>query len=360
METSPAAMAAGGGGRIGGSTFHSAPRSSAPSRSSGSGSRQSSGGLRRRSLPPSHEGWQGGGRGGDYYQRRSGGYFGGRRHMDLDGGVGGGYGAGDVLVLPRVYSAPVVRDSSGTMLMTTNVVLFLLLVVLLLAPFLSLDGGASVIGGRVRAAEGAVGVVDADPLTTVATVKVGLLASARDLQHDLDDLTRRANTSSARGLAEVVCEVVIALGRHPDYWTHAAVAAVETPLSSAEAAFGNRSVAERVKLEVETLSNVDGRGVRTAQRRRRTGNEGAAADRSLPPPEYIVVTIVVAATGGLRATLPRRIRSVSDLWRALDAIAAVSTNDMRALEVLWAPQEEGDTLTEAVMLADHPELMRVG
>ncbi|KAK1861230.1 hypothetical protein I4F81_003814 [Pyropia yezoensis] len=130
-----------------------------------------------------------------------------------------------------------------------------------------------------------VGAVDGNPQATVATVKVGLLASARGLQHDLDDLTRRANTASARGLAEVASEVAVALGRHPDYWTHAAVEAVEQPLSTAE-------------------------GVH--------------------------------------------------VWRALDALAAVSTEDMHALEVLWAPQEEGDTLSEEEMLADHPELMRVG
>eukprot|EP00170_Pyropia_yezoensis_P003902 contig_16205_g3913 len=204
-----------------------------------------------------------------------------------------------------------------------------------------------------------VGAVDGNPQATVATVKVGLLASARGLQHDLDDLTRRANTASARGLAEVASEVAVALGRHPDYWTHAAVEAVEQPLSTAEGVYGARSVAERVKLEAETLSNVGGRGVHTVDRRRRPEEEARRAVTP-PPAAYIVVTMVVAATGGLRAALPRRISSVSHVWRALDALAAVSTEDMHALEVLWAPQEEGDTLSEEEMLADHPELMRVG
>ena len=73
-----------------------------------------------------------------------------------------------------------------------------------------------------------------------------------------------------------------------------------------------------------------------------------------------MVTVVVAATGGLARALPRRIQNVTDLRRALTALAGVGTDDMQACEVIWAPQGEGDTLTEREMLTDHPELLRVG
>jgi len=45
-----------------------------------------------------------------------------------------------------------------------------------------------------------------------------------------------------------------------------------------------------------------------------------------------------------------------DIKQVLGALSAVSGEDMDALEVLWAPQQRGDSMTRAEMLLDHPEL----
>lgn len=301
------ALAARGGGRVGGSSF-SAPRS-APAPSYG-----------------------GGGGGGDY---------GG-------GGYGGGYGGGGVMVMPRIYSPVVPVYGGGFGLGGFGGLTTLLLLVAVAGVVVSSVGSA------VGAATGA-GDPD-DPPTSVVTVKVGLLASARQLQRDLDAVAQRANTASARGLAELLQEVVVALVRNPDYWTHASVNAAPSSmrLSEAEAEFGRRSLNERVKLEEETLSNVGGRGVQATTRRVRPGEELSSG-----PSEYIVVTLVVAATGGLSKALPRRLDGVADLRAALTALGGVTTDDMQACEVIWAPQSDTDTLTEREMLADHPDLVRV-
>lgn len=295
------ALAARGGGRVGGSSF-SAPRS-APAPSYGGG---------------------GGGYGG------------------------GGYGGGGVMVMPRIYS-PVVPVYGGGFFMGGFGGLTTLLLLVAVAGVV-----VSSVGSAVGAATGA-GDPD-DPPTSVVTVKVGLLASARQLQRDLDAVAQKANTASARGLAELVQEVVVALVRNPDYWTHASVDAAPSSmrLSEAEAEFGRRSLNERVKLEEETLSNVGGRGVQSTTRRVRPGEELSAG-----PSEFIVVTLVVAATGGLSKALPRRLDGVADLRAALTALGGVTTDDMQACEVIWAPQSDTDTLTEREMLADHPDLVRV-
>lgn len=249
------------------------------------------------------------------------------------------------MVMPRIYTPVAPVYGGGGFVGLTTLIFMVAFAAVVVQSVGSAVGASSAVGGYD------------DPPTTVTTVKVGLLSSARDLQADLDALTRVANTSSARGLAEVLREVSVALVRNPDYWSHAAISSVERPLSGAESEFGSRSLSERVKLEDETLSNVAGRGVRTSVRRRRPGEEDLLR---YGPGEYIVVTLVVAATGGLARALPKRINNVTDLRRALTALAGVGTDDVQACEVLWAPQEGGDTLTEREMLTDHPELLRIG
>jgi uncharacterized membrane protein len=71
------------------------------------------------------------------------------------------------------------------------------------------------------------------------------------------------------------------------------------------------------------------------------------------PGEYIVVTVVVGAEGNLQ--LPA-INSTEDLRQALRQIGGISSDRLLALEVLWTPQEEGDTLTTDDMLAEYPDL----
>ncbi|GAB0495636.1 hypothetical protein MMPV_006938 [Pyropia vietnamensis] len=296
------ALAARGGGRVGGSSFSSPQSAPAPSYGGG--------------------GYEG-------------------------GGYGGGYGGGGVMVMPRIYT-PVIPVYGGFGLGGFGGLTTLLLLVAV----------AGVVVSSVGSAVGAVtGAGDPDdPPTSVVTVKVGLLASARQLQRDLDAVAQRANTMSARGLAELLQEVVVALVRNPDYWTHASLNASPSSmrLSEAEAEFGRRSLNERVKLEEETLSNVGGMGVRSTTRRVRPGEELSSG-----PSEYIVVTLVVAATGELSKALPRRLDGVADLRAALTALGGVTTDDMQACEVIWAPQSDTDTLTEQEMLADHPDLVRV-
>lgn len=194
---------------------------------------------------------------------------------------------------------------------------------------------------------------EVDPKTAVTVLKVGLLATARALQVDLDTLARSADTSTVSGLRYVLGETVTALLRNPDYWMYGSVDVKQARLSQAEEEFNRVSLEERLKLDEETLSNAAGRRVEAPR---------AAATRtdiSKAPNEYIVVSLVVAAAGNLVTKLPKSIDSTNDVNRALRALAGVSKDSLQAVEVIWAPQSLRDTLSEREMLGDHPELRRL-
>lgn len=299
LHLAPPAEAARGGGRVGGSSFRSMPRS-AP---------RSSGGY------------------------RGGGYRGGNR-----GGYGGGYGGGmlgPVIVNPFMMPVPVYAGGGGGV-----GALATLAFVGIAVSTLSRIGGAvfsdtddDIYGGGA-------------PPGAVVSLKLGLLASARGVQVDLDRIARSADTTTAGGLAAVLQETVVALLRHPDYWTHAAVAARRE--TSPEPAFNAVAASERSKIRRETLSNVRG-AVREMA-------DGAGDDI---PQEFIVVTLLVVADPQLVRRLPRSINNEADVRRALQGLAFVQADDIQALELLWAPQRAADVLTKQEMLEDHPELRAV-
>uniref|UniRef100_A0A7S1T647 DUF1517 domain-containing protein n=1 Tax=Compsopogon caeruleus TaxID=31354 RepID=A0A7S1T647_9RHOD len=291
------AWAASTGGRVGGSQFRSVP--SAPSRSYGGG-----------------------------------------------GGGGGGYFLPSAPVVPVMpfyspfYFFPGVAVPFGG-----------------LAPVLLLAGGALAVMSLVNRVGSWVGSeadeedIYGDTTTSVSVVKVGLLSSAKMLQTDLNEIARTADTGSSRGLHKVLQDTVLALVRNPEFWTHGSTSSKSMPLSRAESEFTRVSMDTRSKIREETLTNVD-------QLKRETAKRLSEVDAlNQAPAEYIVVTILVASTGNLR--LPGRVREPDDLRSALKALGSIAPDSIQGLEVLWSPQAENSTLTEAELLLDNPELHRI-
>ncbi|HBB30418.1 MAG TPA: hypothetical protein DC064_00845 [Cyanobacteria bacterium UBA9273] len=208
---------------------------------------------------------------------------------------------------------------------------------------------------RIGAGSDSDGISYSNPKVSVGRVQVGLLAQARGLQKELNDLARSANTDSAAGRAQVLQEATLALLRHPEYWVYGAASSQQTPLEAAEAKFNQFSLAERSKFTAETLSNFSGQ--------LRQGNSKAAASDSAgnlvkteAPGEYIIVTILVGAEGKLE--LPA-INSSDELRQALRQMGGISSDRLLAMEILWTPQAEGDTLTSDDLLAEYPDLKLV-
>lgn len=194
-----------------------------------------------------------------------------------------------------------------------------------------------------------------NPTVAIGQVQVGLLAEARELQDELDKLALTANTGSAEGRAQVLQEVSLALLRHPEYWVYGATQSEKTRLAVAEAKFNQLALAERSKVQEETLSNVnnqlrDGNATKSLP----TDENGELVKTEMEAPsEYIVVTLVVGTLGNLQ--LPT-INGSDQMRQALSQIGGIGSEQLLAFEVLWTPQAKGDTLTTDDMLTYYPNL----
>ncbi|HIK31766.1 MAG TPA: DUF1517 domain-containing protein [Oscillatoriales cyanobacterium M59_W2019_021] len=195
-----------------------------------------------------------------------------------------------------------------------------------------------------------------NPTISVSRVRVGLLAQARELQGELDNLAQVADTSSASGRSQVLQESTLALLRHPEYFAYGSVDNQQARLESAEAKFNQWSIAERSKFTEETLSNYGGQ-LRQAQTAAALPGEAAAGELAPQDPgEYIVVTLLAAVQGKLE--LPE-IRNEDDLATALRRLGSISSDRLLAVEVLWTPQASGDTLSTDDLIAAYPDLKLV-
>ena len=192
---------------------------------------------------------------------------------------------------------------------------------------------------------------------SVAEVQVGLLANARELQPELNRLALTADMSTATGRATVLQEATLALLRHPEYWVYGSTNSAKASLEAAEAKFNQFSLTERSKFTDETLTNVD--NVIEDDSQKALGGEtkdGALQVREGDSGEYIVATVIVGATGDLN--LPT-INSSDDMRQALQQIGSLGSDRLLAVEILWTPQADGDTLTSEDILAYYPNLKLV-
>jgi uncharacterized membrane protein len=194
-----------------------------------------------------------------------------------------------------------------------------------------------------------------NPKISVGRVQAGLLADARGLQKELDELGRTADTGSAVGRAQVLQEATLALLRHPEYWVYGAAQSQQTALEAAEAKFNQLALAERSKFTAETLTNVNNQ-LREGSSQTSLPTSGGQIVATEAPGEYIIVTILVGVEGKLE--LPT-INSSDDLHQALRQIGGISSDRLLAVEVLWTPQAEGDTLTSDDLMANYPDLKLV-
>ncbi len=226
--------------------------------------------------------------------------------------------------------------------------LFSILIFIAIANFLVRSFRNSGVGGDVG--------YTSNPTVSVAQVQVGLLSSARELQEELDRLARTADTSSASGRAMVLQEATLALLRHPEYWVYGSAESQKAGLDEAEAKFNQLALTERSKFTEETLTNVDNI-LRQANREVLPARGGELAERlGQESGEYIIATIIVGVEGKLE--LPQ-VNDSEDMRRALQQIGSIGSDRLLAVEVLWTPQAEGDTLTTNDILTYYPNLKLV-
>ncbi len=192
---------------------------------------------------------------------------------------------------------------------------------------------------------------------SVAQVQVGLLSSAHELQTELNKLALTADTGSASGRTAVVQESTLALLRHPEYWVYGATQSQQANIDAAEAKFNQLALTERSKFTEETLTNVDSSIKQTTvETLPGEAGESSAIQTQEESGEYIIATVIVGLTGKLE--LPT-INGSDDLRQALQQVGSIGSDRLLAVEVLWTPQAEGDTLSTNDILANYPNLKLV-
>jgi uncharacterized membrane protein len=302
LSQADGALAARSGGRVGGGSFR-AP-TSAP-----------------RSAP-------GGGYGGGYSGGYGGGYYPG----------GGGFG------FPFLLPLFGFGGGAGGLF---SILIFFAIASFLVRSFRSVQGGTTT---------DSYGYAAGSSTVSVAKVQVGLLSEARSLQADLDRIAKTANTSNSEGLTLLLQETTLALLRHPEYWSYAGSDTQQTRLEAAEDQFNRFSLTERSKFTEETLSNVNNQLRQAAPKGLLPDASGQLVPSDQDPGAYIVVTLLVATQGNLKLPV---IRTSQDLRQALGQLGAVSSDNLLAVEVLWTPQAEGDTLSSDDMVLGYADLKMI-
>jgi uncharacterized membrane protein len=212
---------------------------------------------------------------------------------------------------------------------------------------------------RVSGGEGEEVGYNSNPSISVNRLQVGLFAQARDLQPELNRIAETADTNSPEGRTQVLQETSLALLRHPEYWVYAGVGTQQAKLNAAESQFNRLALAERSKFSEETLSNVNNQ-LKAALAKDALPSSGELDNPtrliSEGPGEYIIVTLLTATLG--KFELPA-VNSADDLRQALRQIGSIPADKLLALEVLWTPQAEGDTLSSDDLFAEYPDLKLV-
>ncbi|WJX80218.1 hypothetical protein P8452_63243 [Trifolium repens] len=187
-------------------------------------------------------------------------------------------------------------------------------------------------------------VLTAAGKTTVLKLQVGLLGMGRSLQRDLNRIAEVADTSSPEGLSYILSETSLALLRHPDYCISGYSSVdIKRGIEDGEKHFNKLSIEERGKFDEETLVNVNNIKRQSTRSQRSNGFSN----------EYIVITILVAAEGETK--IPS-INGSGNLKEALQKLGSIPSSKLLAVEVLWTPQNENDTLSERELLEDYPLL----
>ena len=176
--------------------------------------------------------------------------------------------------------------------------------------------------------------------------QIGLLASAKEIQVNLRDLASESNTSTTSGLQKVLQDTTLSLLRKPELWVYSNIETGSVPFTSAESTFNRISITERSKLKAELTSNYSGQ-ISTSK------NTKSNPGDSDPTNEYIAITILVATKKDLSLKNSSNSELITETLRLLGSI---SSNDLIALEIIWQPEGEGETLREEELITQYPNL----
>ena len=275
--------------------------------------------------------------GGGLAEARSGGSFGGGgfRSSGSGGSFGGGFGRSgggggfNFAFVPLFFGG---GGGGGGGFFSFIILIIILFVVFgfLRNMFRRSAGGTAPIWGGV-AQSGAAAI----------KVQVMLLREPAVVQA-LERIAETGNPSSPDGLAAMINEATLAVLRHQADWAYGAIETASGSEASTESKVSAWATGARSVYDEETTSN---RGVF----RRQAANSAATGGA------YLVVTIAAAARGLIPPT-SKTTPNTQSVQEALSAIGGITGDDLIHGEVVWAPDQTGEFLTEDDAIRLFPNL----
>ncbi|XP_050219244.1 uncharacterized protein LOC126669741 [Mercurialis annua] len=179
--------------------------------------------------------------------------------------------------------------------------------------------------------------------SSLIMIQVGLTGKANTLQKKLNEIAKTTDTSSSKGWNLILSETTSTLLQHQHYFISGYMTEKNhTDIETLEKNLKQLLNEERQKIDIESLVNVN-----NVRRQIRIIHKSRKSDKS-----YIVVTIFIAAKGCYKLSA---IKSIDELKTALQSLK-FSSEKLMAVEVLWTPQDENDTLPEDELLENYPLL----
>ncbi|HAG80581.1 MAG TPA: hypothetical protein DCL61_05285, partial [Cyanobacteria bacterium UBA12227] len=185
-------------------------------------------------------------------------------------------------------------------------------------------------------------------IVTVSKLQVALFTNTPDLQSQLSELTTDIDTETSEGLLELLQQSALILLRNSGNWSHVLASSQSVNLDKAQSIFNQISVQDRSKYTTETLTNVKG-----SIKQKAAVIPGLEKD----PGAYIVVTLLVGTADD--QPLFKDVRSVESLKDALETVAAIRSDYLKTVELLWSPQMEGDRLTDDELLTNYTDMIQI-
>jgi uncharacterized membrane protein len=236
--------------------------------------------------------------------------------------------------------------SSSSVGFGAAVVVLLLLIALIVAVLV-----LRAVWRRVRAgvAEGAEAATERCDVTLV---QLGIQIQARHIQAKLEQLAERTQAQDEAALAFALRTLA---GELKEAEAHVEYGAVQQQLQlgfvQAQDQFELWAGNERAKFNREII-RTDASGTRRQQKEWQT--DGLRdEDGQLAVHEFFVLSLVLA-TRGVR--LPTQLVDHTVLTGLLDALVAVRTEQLVALEVVWSPAAQSDAMGREDMTSRYPQL----
>jgi len=182
----------------------------------------------------------------------------------------------------------------------------------------------------------------------IAALRLGIdWRSRRFVQERLEALAKSGQTSSKRGLVELLRETASLLQNARLAWLYTDVVNHQ-PMNQGQAqgTFKTLAIDARSRFRREVVRAMDG-----------AVTEEDAGERSAKPhegPGVVVITLIVAARRELLDVIQER--DAQEVQGLLAELQTVSPGELVALEVVWSPADENDRMSTAELEARYPEM----